>query len=487
MAPTGGQRCLSKAWSEYDSTVLRPQRMSGLDDSFLSLETATQPLQVFCVIELDTASMPGGYSFEKFRDAMAKRLRVMPEFREKLSDPLLNLDFPVWVPDGDFDIDNHLHRIGLPAPGGRAELEKLCGYLASLRLDRGRPLWQMWVIEGLERGGVAVMLMLHHAIADGVTFADILTRLCSDEPEPEMPALIPTAPPVGSLRIAADGLVRFAGRPRKIIGLLPPTARAVIETVRRLLSRRAMALPFTAKPTVLNGRLTSERRIALARLDLDDVKKVARHFGVKVNDVAMALVGGQARQYFIERGELPKKSLIALVPVGAHEDPNCPARNQVSGIFGRLETQIDDPVERLKAVAAATVVAKEHSAALGVTLLNDWGQVIGPVLLRMAKWVYARLTRVRPMYNIVVSNVPGPPQTRYLLGAGVSAIYMFGPVMHGVGLNVTLFSTNGALHVSVISCPALLADPGAVADGVTAGLNELLAEIDRTPTISAAG
>ncbi|MBX7434873.1 wax ester/triacylglycerol synthase family O-acyltransferase [Mycobacterium sp. Y57] len=461
--------------------------MSGLDDSFLSLETATQPLQVFCVIELDTASIPGGYTFDRFRDAMATRLRVIPEFREKLSDPLLNVDFPVWVPDGDFDINNHVHRIGLPPPGRRAELEQLCGYLAGLRLDHSRPLWEMWVIEGLDGGGVAVMLMLHHAIADGVTFADILSRLCSDEPDPPTPALIQAAPRAGTLRIVIDGLVRFAGRPRQIVRLLPPTMRAVIETVRRVASGRAMALPFTAARTVLNGRMTSERRIALARLDLDDVKKVARHFGVKVNDVAMALVGRQVRQFFIERGELPRKSLIALVPVGAHEDPNCPAYNQVSGIFGKIQTQIEDPAERLRAVAAASLIAKEHSAALGVTLLNDWGQVIGPVLLGIAKRVYARLTRVRPMYNVVVSNVPGPPHTRHFLGAGVSAIYMFGPVMHGVGINVSLFSTNGALHVAVISCPALLADPRAVADGVSAGLNELLAEIDGPPTISAAG
>ena len=215
------------------------------------------------------------------------------------------------------------------------------------------------------------------------------------------------------------------------------------------------------------------------------MKKVARHFGVKVNDVAMALVARQAREYFLDRGELPKRSLIALVPVGAHEDPDCQARNQVSGIFARLETQIADPVERLRSIAAASAIAKEHSSALGVTLLNGWGEVIGPMPLGIAKRIYARLTQTRPMYNIVVSNVPGPP-TPYLMGARVSSLYMFGPVMLGVGLNVTLFSTNGALHVAVLSCPALLADPHAIADGFAAGLAELLAEIDGIPAIPAA-
>lgn len=465
--------------------VQRPHRVSGLDDSFVSLETPSQHLQIFSIFELDPATVPGGYSFEHFRDAMSLRLRALPEFREKMSDSALNLDFPVWVEDRDFDIDRHVHRIGLPAPGGRAELEELCGCLAGLRLDHSLPLWQMWVIEGLAGGGVAVMLVLHHAMADGVTFADFLGRLSSAEPDPGPPTPAPAAPSVGTLRVAVDGLIRFARRPAQMIRLLAPTVRAVIETLRRVASRRAMALPFSAPPTALNGRTTGDRTLALARLELDDVKKVARHFGIKVNDVAMALVARQARQFFLDRGELPKRTLVALVPVGAHEDPDCQARNQVSGIFAKLQTQIADPVERLRSIAEASAVAKEHSSALGVTLLNGWGEVIGPMPLGVAKRLYGRLTQIRPMYNIVVSNVPGPPMP-YFLGAKVSSLYMFGPVMLGVGLNVTLFSTNGALHISVLSCPALLPDPHAIADGFATGLAELLAEIDGATPRSAA-
>ncbi len=151
------------------------------------------------MLELDTATIPGGYSYDRFRDALSARLRAIPAFREKLSDSFLNLDFPVWVEDGDFDIDRHVHRIGLPAPGGRAEFDELCGYLAGLRLDHRRPLWEMWVIEGfggsLSGGRLAVMLMLHHAIADGVTFANILSQLCSTEPDPSPPALVQAARP----------------------------------------------------------------------------------------------------------------------------------------------------------------------------------------------------------------------------------------------------------------------------------------------------
>jgi diacylglycerol O-acyltransferase len=456
-----------------------PHRLSGIDASFLYLETTTQPLQVFSVLELDTATIPGGYSYARFRDKLSVRLAAIPAFREKVSDSFLNLDHPVWVADSDFDIDRHVHRIGLPAPGGRAEFDEICGYLAGLRLDHRRPLWEMWVIEGLggslDGGRLAVMIKLHHAVADGVTLAKILSQLCSTELDPQPPDPVEAAPATHPLLIALGGLAGFASRPVYLIRPLPATVRAVIDTVRRAAAGRAMAAPFTAPRTTLNGRLTADRKVAFARLDLDDVKKVAHHFGVKVNDVALALVGGLARQFLLDRGELPKSSLVALVPVSAHRPSDRTTRNQVSGIYARLQTQIADPTERLRTIAAANIVAKEHSSAIGATLLQDWGQVIGPVLLGIAKHGYARLTRFRPMYNIVVSNVPGP-QTRYLLGAEVSAMYVFGPVLHGAGLNVTLWSVNGTLHIGLITCPALL-DPGDLADGFAAGLNELLAEI----------
>ncbi|WP_051088016.1 wax ester/triacylglycerol synthase family O-acyltransferase [Mycobacterium sp. 155] len=453
-----------------------PQRVSGLDASFFSLETATQPLQVFSVFELDTSTIPGGYSYDCFRAALATRLRAIPVFREKVSDNALNLDFPAWVQDTDFDIDRHVHRIGVPAPGGRAEFEELCGYLATLRLDHGRPLWAMWVIEGRDDGRLAVLLMLHHAIADGLTLADIIGQLCSTEPDPPPPAFVEAAPAAGPLRIAVTGLAGFARRPWYLLKLLPASITAVIDTIRRAATGRAMAAPFTAPRTVLNGKLTSDRKLAFAQLDLADVKKVANHFGVKINDVVMAIVGGQARELFLNRGELPKASLVALVPVSAHGPSDRTGRNQVSGMYPKLQTQITDPVERLKSIAVANVIAKEHSSAIGVTLLQDWGDVIGPVLLGIAKRVYAWLTQLRPMYNIVVSNVPGP-HAPYLLGAEVSALYACGPVMHGAGLNVTLWSANGTLYIAVLSCPALLLDPRTLADGFAAGLTEMLDQI----------
>jgi WS/DGAT/MGAT family acyltransferase len=447
----------------------------------LYLETATQPLQVFSVLELDPATIPRGYSYDRFRDDLSARVRAIPAFREKLSDGFGNLDHPMWVEDVDFDIDRHVHRISLRAPGGWAELGELCGQLAGLPLDRRRPLWEMWVIEGfggsVDGARLAVLLKVHHAAADGVTYANLLSQLCSAEPDSPPPEPVEATAAPTPLRLAIGGLARFASRPLQlIVRVLPAALRAVVDTIRRAARGRAMAAPFTAPRTRLNARLTARRNVAFARLELDDIKKVKNHFGVSVNDVAMALASGVVRRFLLDRGELPGSSLVALVPVSVHAPAAGGGRNQVSGMFARLQTQIADPVIRLRALAEVTTNAKAHASAIDATLLQDFSQLAGPIVLGIAKRVYARLTRFRPMYNLVVSNVPGP-RTPYFLGAEVLATYPFGPVMHGSGLNITMWSVNGKLHVSLISCPELLPDLWELADGFAVGLKELLAEV----------
>ena len=468
-----------------------PQRVSGFDASFLSIETATQPLQVISVLELDSTTIPGGYSFDGLRNALAARIRAIPEFREKLSDAPLTIGHPVWVRDDDFDLDRHLHRITLPANGTRAELPEVCGRLAGLPLDRRRPLWEMWVIEGLDGSSgtdrLAVLLKVHHAAADGVTFANMVSRLCSAEPAPPPPDLIEAPASIGPLREALDSAVRLATRPFYLAArVLPAAARAVVDAIRRARTGRAMAAPFTAPRTALNAKISAQRTIAFARLDLDEVKRVKDHFGVKVNDVVGTLVGGVMRQFLLDRGELPVSSLVALEPVSVHGQSDRTARNQVSGMLVALQTQIADPVDRLKAIATANTYAKEQVSAISPMLLQDFGEVVGSVLLGIAKRVYARLTQFRPNYNVILSNVPGPDPARYFLGAEVLAMYPFGPVLLGAGINFTLWSVNGTLHIGLISTPEVIPALSDLADGLTAGLGELLAEIGDAGTASAA-
>jgi WS/DGAT/MGAT family acyltransferase len=459
------------------------QRLSGLDASFLYLETAKQPLHVCSILEIDISTIPGGYTFDRLRDALGLRIKAMPEFREKLADNRLNLDHPVWVEDNDFDVDRHLHRIGLPSPGGRTELGEICGHIASLPLDRSRPLWEMWVIENVAgndaNGGdrLAVMTKVHHAGVDGVTGANLMSQLCTTEPDAPPPDPVEGVGGASDLEIALSGAVKFATRPMKLVNMLPSTLSTVLDTAKRARNGLTMAAPFAAPQTAFNASVTGHRNVAFAQLDLEDVKTVKNHFGVKLNDVVMALVSGVLRRFLLDRGELPDSTLVAMVPVSVHDKSDRPGRNQVSGMFSRLETNIEDPAERLRAIADANSVAKQHSAAIGATLLQDWSQFAAPAVFGVAMRVYAssRLTSAKPVHNLVVSNVPGPQIPLYFLGAEVKAMYPLGPIFHGSGLNITVMSLTGKLDVGLISCPELLPDLWDMADDFLVALEELVA------------
>lgn len=460
------------------------QRLSGLDASFLYLESPSQPMHVCSIVELDTSTMPGGYSFDRLREALSARIRAIPEFREKLADSPLNLDHPVWVDDEGFDLDRHLHRIAAPAPGGRAELSEICGHIAQEPLERRWPLWEMWVIEGVAGtdcrradGRVAVMTKVHHAGVDGVTGASLMSRLCGTEADAPAPGPAGGVGGGSGWQIAAGGLVRFARRPLHLASVVPDTVSSVFATLRRARDGLTMARPFAAPPTAFNAKITDRRNVAYAELELQDVKTVKDHFGVKVNDVVMALVSGALRQYLLERHALPSSSLVASVPVSVHGKSDRPGRNQVSAMFASLHTEIADPAQRLQSIAEANAVAKEHSSAIGASLLQDWSQFAAPAVFGIAMRLYARtrFTDSLPVHNLVVSNVPGPQVPLYMLGCEVKAMYPLGPIFHGSGLNITAMSLQGKLDIGLVSCPDLVPDLWELADEFAVGMEELLA------------
>ncbi|WP_369807436.1 wax ester/triacylglycerol synthase family O-acyltransferase [Mycobacterium sp. E3305] len=440
-------------------------------------------MHVCSIMELDTSTMPGGYTFDRLRDALSLRIKAIPEFREKLANSPLNLDHPVWVDDENFLLDRHLHRIALPAPGGRAELAEICGHIAESPLDRRRPLWEMWVIEGVagtdchRDGRLAVMTKVHHAGVDGVTGANLMSQLCSTEADAPPPDPAGGVGGASGWQIAAGGLVRFAARPLQLANVVPDTVSSVVATLRRALEGQAMARPFAAPATVFNARITDRRNIAYAELNLGDVKAVKNHFGVKVNDVVMALVSGVLRQFLADRDALPDSPLVASVPVSVHGKSDRPGRNQVSAMFSSLHTDVADPAERLRAIAHANSVAKEHSSAIGASLLQDWTQFAAPAVFGIAMRLYARtrFTDTMPVHNLVVSNVPGPQVPLYMLGCEVKAMYPLGPIFHGSGLNITAMSLQGKLDIGLLSCPDLLPDLWEMADEFAVAMEELLA------------
>jgi diacylglycerol O-acyltransferase len=457
------------------------QRLSGLDASFLYLETPSQPLHVCSILEVDTSTMPGGYSFERLRDELAARMTSIPELRQKLTDNPLNLDHPAWVEDDAFDIDRHLHRIALPPPGGRAELSDVCGRIAQDPLDRDFPLWEMWVIEDIagahaQAGGqIAVMTKVHHATVDGVTGVDVLARLCGTQPDMPPPEPATGPGPASSLRLALTGLGNVVARPLRVAGMVPTTVSTVVDFVRRARTGRTMAVPFRAPRTLFNDTVTRGRSVAFTQLDLDDIKKIKNRFTVTVNDVVTALCSDVLRRFLLERDQLPDTSLVATVPVSVHDKSDRPGRNQLSALFTRLETQIADPADRLRAISRDNTLAKEHSSAMGATLLLDWAQFAARTLFAPALWLYTGtgLAR-RPIHNVVISNVPGPQAPLYFLGCRIHAMYPLGPVFHGAGLNITAMSLSGKLDIGIVACRQLVPDLWRLADGFETALKELL-------------
>ena len=440
-------------------------RLSGLDASFLYLETPEQLMHVCGLIVLDPSTMPGGYSFDALQEEIDRRVHDVPHFTRKLRKVPLKLDHPIWVRDTHFDIDRHVHRLALPRPGGYAELVELCGHLAGQPLDRSRPLWEMWVIEGYDDDKIAVFSKMHHATVDGVSGSNLVSHLCSLEPD---------APPLAvggkgefgrdprELELLGRALVANLTKPVTVARLLAPSAQMLTRTVGRAREGTAMAAPFSAPRTSFNGTITGHRRIAVADMSLEDIKHVKRATGTTVNDVVLAVSGGALRSYLEDRGELPSSSLLATVPVSVREKSRrSSGANKVSALFSKLGTDVEDPLERLQDMASSNRNAKEHHNAISADSLQDWAEFAAPRTFGLAVRAYAglRLAERHPVvHNLVISNVPGPPVPLYFMGARIEALYPLGPVFHGAGLNITVMSNHGQVHVGIIACRESMPD-----------------------------
>ena len=451
-------------------------RVSGYDAFFLELESATQPVNVCCLLELDTSTMPGGYRYDALVGALDARVAAAPDFRLKLADSQLNPANPVWVEDQDFRLDRHVHRIGLARPGGRAELAEICGHIAALPLDRSRPLWEMWVIEGPDDAeSIAVMMKSHHAAVDGVGGADLLMQLCGLDSGVPVAEKVSGPPATGRIEMATAGIADVFRRPWRLVTAVPDTARTVVNTVQRAVSGEAMAPPFAAPSTPFNAPFTSRRNIAFTEVDLADVKKVKEKFGITVNDVVVAMTSGALRRFLLDRDELPEQPLVATVPMSTRNKADRPGRNHTMWMFCRLATDIEDVADRLETICGNISHAKGHGNEMAPTLIQDWTEFLGRSTLNAVVRLARNLPLPdRPIHNLVLSNVPGPQQPLYFLGCAITAQYPFGPIVIGAGLNVTVMSMNGRLGIGVISCPDLVSDVWDLADEFPVALEELL-------------
>ncbi len=470
---------------------MSPERLTGLDASFLYMETPTLHMHVAIVAVFDPSTVPGGYSYRRIRQLLNDRIPQVPVFQRRLVEVPMRLGFPVWVDDPEFDIDNHLRRAALPSPGGMRELADFAGDVISRQLHRDRPLWEMWIVEGLEDGKIALVVKMHHSTIDGVSGAELLGVLFDLEPEPpeaahlterQLDSRIPSG-----FELVSQAMISSLVAPFEVGRMMLRTTRSLfgIRAIRRSEPAGKAALPLTAPRTSINVAVHARRRVAFAAVSLDDVKRLKNKMGTTVNDVVLAICAGALRSYLLAGDELPEIPLVSVVPVSVTPDvAELKGSNKVSAMFVALPCQLEDPLERLQVIHDGTKGAKEEHKALGATTLQNWAEHATPNLFAVAARLYTGMKladRHRPVANLVISNVPGPAFPLYLGGSQMLGMFPLGPVMDGMGLNITIMSYRGVLYWGFASDARAVPRLWDVAAAVPHALNELLSAAGLEP------
>jgi diacylglycerol O-acyltransferase len=456
------------------------RQLTSLDSQFLALETRRQTGHVASVAILDPSTTPSRtIAIADIEALITERLPLLPPLRWRLREVPLGLDYPYWVDDEDFDLHFHVRELGLAAPGTDEQLAEQVARIVSRPLDRARPLWELYLISGLQSGDVALLTKIHHAVIDGLSGAEILGLLL--DLTPQMRTVEPTGPwgdneaVPGELGMLLRGIAGAARYPLRALSALPSALPNLDETqfkaipglaalgrlarsAQYAITRQESSVERTALDaprTSFNGRISAHRRFTFGQLSLDDVKNVKNAYGCTVNDVIVSICAGAVRRWLIEHGELPDEPLVAQIPVSVRTEEQIGTYgNRIMLMAAPLHTEIADPVVRLLRTHESLGDMKQRHRALPASLLADANHFIPPaVFSRAARLTFGIATSRpgRPVWNLVISNVPGPQVPLYCAGAKLVANYPVSVITHGMGLNITVMSYDGHLDFGIVA------------------------------------
>ena len=452
------------------------RRLTAQDASFLYIEKPHLPMH-----GVGMGVYKGKMTLDEVIEATESRLHLVPRYRQRLAFVPLGQGRPVWVDDPHFNIAYHVRHTALPSPGGEDQLRRLTGRVFSQALDRSKPLWEVWLVEGLDGGRFAILSKTHHALVDGISGVDILTVLFDTSPNP-MPVAPPDqqwmpAPPPTDVQLLADALLERATVPQEIVRGIRAALRGPRTVARRVgdavvgMGALAGVGLRPAPPSPFNLPVGPHRRFIWLQSDLDAFKEVKNALGGTVNDVVLAVVAGALGRFMRLRGEDTDEVILrAMIPVSVRADVERGALgNKVAAMWAALPVGILDPVERLNEISAAMGELKESGQAVGAQVLTTLSGFAPPTIVSQA----ARLQATQRFFNLVVTNVPGPQLPLYVLGRELQAIFPLVPLTKNTALGIAIMSYNGQLNFGLNADYDSLPDVGVLADELQASIEEI--------------
>jgi len=492
--PSGVERAAVLVGSRYGGRVGVHDRLSALDASFLQLERVETPMHTGALAIFEGGPFfdaRGRFRLAEVRELVASRLHLIPRFRKRVVPVPLDAGAPVWVDDPEFDVGFHVRLTRLPAPGARAQLLDAFERIQIRLLDRRRPLWELWLVDGLEDGEVGLAMKAHHALIDGISGVDVALTILDVSPEPvwfDAPVWQPSPAPspgrlfIDAVRERTPEAGRAAPGPRSTGDTAADLARRSARAVRSLAGVAAVAGSLDVAPrTSLNRPVGTERRFGLVRVPLDDVRAVRRVYGGTVNDVVLTGLGGGLARLLDARGELaPGLTLKVFCPVSVREDDErMQLGNRLSAMFVPVPVGEPDPLARLQSVCAATADLKGREQPLGAaTLLGLANYVTQPVV-----GLAARVVHRQPFFNLICTNIPGPDAPLYCRGARMLEAYPLVPLSTNMNIGVAVLSYAGQLHVGLLADRDQWPDLGVL----EAGLDDAFAELRKLADSAGAG